>query len=47
LPIQPGDVPATWADTTDLERDLGYKPGTSIQEGIQKFVTWYKDFYGF
>jgi UDP-glucuronate 4-epimerase len=47
MPIQPGDVPATWADTTDLEHDLGYKPGTSIQEGIQKFVTWYKEFYGF
>jgi UDP-glucuronate 4-epimerase len=45
MPIQPGDVPATWADTTDLERDLGYKPGTSIQEGIQRFVEWYVNYY--
>lgn len=45
MPIQPGDVPATWADTTDLERDLGYKPGTSIHEGIGKFVDWYRWFY--
>ena len=45
LPMQPGDVPSTWADTTDLERDLGYKPYTPIKEGIKKFVEWYRRFY--
>jgi len=45
LPIQPGDVPATYADVTDLVEDLGYKPATPIQEGIEKFVKWYRDFY--
>ncbi len=46
LPIQPGDVPATWADTSALERDLGYKPGTSIEYGVEQFVKWYREFYG-
>ncbi|SMC10135.1 NAD-dependent epimerase [Nitratiruptor tergarcus] len=46
LPIQPGDVPATWADTTALERDLGYKPGTPIEYGVEQFVKWYREFYG-
>ena len=46
LPIQPGDVPATWADTTALERDLGYKPGTPIEYGVEQFVRWYREFYG-
>ncbi len=45
MPIQPGDVPATWADVTDLKRDVGYKPDTPIQEGINRFVEWYRDFY--
>jgi len=45
LPIQPGDVPATYADVTDLVEDLGYKPATPIQEGVEKFVKWYRDFY--
>lgn len=45
LPIQPGDVPATWADVTDLVEDLGYQPATSIQEGVSRFIAWYKDFY--
>ncbi|GAB6091117.1 NAD-dependent epimerase [Spirochaeta dissipatitropha] len=45
LPLQPGDVPATWADTTDLERDMGYKPSTPIQKGVSNFVEWYRDFY--
>ena len=45
LPIQPGDVPKTAADTHNLERDLGYKPQVGIEEGIQKFVMWYKDYY--
>jgi len=46
LPMQPGDVPATYADVTDLIEDLGYKPATSIEEGIGKFVEWYLDFFG-
>ena len=45
LPFQPGDVPATWADTTDLERDLGYRPSTTVEEGVGKFVDWYREFY--
>jgi UDP-glucuronate 4-epimerase len=46
LPIQPGDVPSTYADVTDLINDLGYKPNTSIEEGISKFVDWYREFFG-
>lgn len=46
LPLQAGDVPATYADVDDLERDVGFKPATSILEGIPKFVEWYKDYYG-
>jgi len=45
LPIQPGDVPATWADVSDLVEDLDYQPNTSIQEGINRFIAWYRDFY--
>jgi len=45
LPIQPGDVPATYADVSDLVEDLGYKPDTPIQEGIEAFVRWYREFY--
>jgi len=45
LPMQPGDVPSTWADTTDLEKNLGYKPYTPVKEGIAKFIEWYKGFY--
>jgi UDP-glucuronate 4-epimerase len=45
LPIQPGDVPSTYADVSDLERDLGYKPQTGIEEGINNFVDWYVDFF--
>ncbi len=45
LPLQPGDVPATYADVSDLIEDLGYKPATPIQEGIDRFVRWYKEFY--
>ena len=45
LPMQPGDVPATWADTTDLEEDLGYKPNTPVKEGVKRFVEWYKGEY--
>lgn len=45
LPIQAGDVPATYADVSDLIEDLGYKPATPIQEGINRFVDWYMDFF--
>ena len=45
LPLQPGDVPDTWADSSDLEKDFGYKPSTTVEEGINKFITWYRDYY--
>lgn len=45
LPIQDGDVPATWANVDDLVQDLGYAPNTSIEEGIANFVKWYREFY--
>jgi UDP-glucuronate 4-epimerase len=45
LPLQPGDVPATFADATDLEHATGYAPRTTIREGIGKFVEWYRSFY--
>jgi len=44
-PIQAGDVPATWADCSDLERDTGYKPSTPVTRGIAEFVRWYREFY--
>jgi len=43
--MQPGDVPITYADTEPLERDYGFKPSTSLREGLRKFVRWYKEFY--
>jgi len=46
LPMQPGDVPATFADVDDLMRDVGFKPATPIEEGLEKFTDWYRDFYG-
>ena len=46
LPMQPGDVPETFADVNDLAEDVGFKPATSIEEGIKKFVEWYKEYYG-
>ncbi len=46
LPIQPGDVPATYADVDDLIRDVGFKPSTSLEEGIGRFVEWYETYYG-
>lgn len=46
LPMQPGDVYQTYADVTDLMRDYDFKPETSIEEGLAKFVEWYKDYYG-
>ena len=45
VPMQPGDVPVTYADTTALERDFAFKPSTSLREGLRKFAEWYKDFY--
>ena len=45
LPIQPGDVQATFADTTELEEDLSYKPATTLHTGIENFVEWYKNYY--
>ncbi|ARU61202.1 capsular biosynthesis protein CpsI [Tumebacillus avium] len=46
LPLQDGDVPATFANVDDLMRDVDFKPATPIEEGIGKFVAWYKDYYG-
>jgi UDP-glucuronate 4-epimerase len=46
LPMQPGDVPATYADVDDLARDVGFAPATPIEEGVRRFVAWYRDFYG-
>ncbi len=45
VPMQPGDVPVTYADTTPLEKDFGFKPNTSLREGLKQFATWYKEFY--
>ncbi|WP_291318562.1 NAD-dependent epimerase/dehydratase family protein, partial [Desulfonatronospira sp.] len=45
LPLQPGDVPSTYADVDDLVRDLDYKPETSVKEGIERFVKWYREFF--
>lgn len=45
VPMQPGDVPVTYADTTPLEHDFGFKPNTTLREGLRKFAKWYKEFY--
>jgi UDP-glucuronate 4-epimerase len=45
LPLQPGDVPDTYADVEDLVRDAGYRPQTTIDEGVRRFVDWYRDYY--
>jgi UDP-glucuronate 4-epimerase len=45
LPMQPGDVPATYADVADLQRDVGFAPSTPIEEGIRRFVGWYREYY--
>jgi len=45
LPMQPGDVPMTWADTSDLETNLDYRPNTPVKEGVSKFVDWYRKYY--
>ncbi len=44
--LQPGDVPATYADVDDLINDVGFKPATSIEDGIERFIAWYKEYYG-
>ena len=46
VPMQAGDVPVTYADTSALEHDFGYKPSTSLRDGLRKFAEWYKEFYG-
>lgn len=45
VPMQPGDVPVTYADMTALEKDFGFKPSTGLREGLRRFAEWYKDFY--
>ena len=46
VPMQPGDVPVTYADTSALERDFGFKPSTTLREGLRAFARWYKEYYG-
>lgn len=46
VPMQPGDVPVTYADTTPLEQDFGFKPSTSLREGLRRFTEWYAGYYG-
>ncbi|MCR4803971.1 MAG: GDP-mannose 4,6-dehydratase [Lachnospiraceae bacterium] len=46
VPMQPGDVPVTYADVTPLERDYGFKPNTPLRDGLRRFAKWYKEFYG-
>ncbi len=46
MDIQPGDVPKTWADTSDLEEDVGYKPNTPVEVGVGRFVEWYRSYFG-
>ena len=47
LDLQPGDVPATYADVDDLIKDVGFKPGTPIETGIERFIEWFKEYYGY
>ena len=46
LPLQPGDVPDTYADVSDLVRDMDYQPATRVEDGVARFVTWYRSYYG-
>lgn len=46
LPLQPGDVPDTFAEVSDLVRDVGYRPATPVKEGVARFVAWYRSYYG-
>ena len=45
VPMQPGDVPVTFADTSALERDFGFKPSTSLRDGLRAFAQWYAEYY--
>ena len=45
VPMQPGDVPVTYADTIPLEQDFGFKPNTSLREGLRRFAEWYAKYY--
>ena len=45
VPMQPGDVPITYADTAPLERDFGFRPDTPLREGLRRFARWYKEYY--
>jgi len=45
LPMQPGDVPDTYADVEDLMNHVNYQPNTSLEVGVERFIRWYKDFY--
>jgi len=45
LPMQPGDVEATYADVKDLENDIGFRPATPIEEGVARFARWYREYY--
>ena len=44
VPMQPGDVPVTYADTSSLERDTGFKPSTKLEDGLREFARWYRDY---
>jgi len=46
VPMQPGDVPETCADIDDLMREVGFRPVTSIEDGVGKFITWYRQYHG-
>src|SRR5262249_43348523 len=46
LPMQPGDVPATYADVEDLGRAVGFRPSTPLEEGVARYVAWYREYYG-
>jgi UDP-glucuronate 4-epimerase len=46
LPMQPGDVPATYADVDDLMREVNFRPATPIEEGVRRFAAWYRDYHG-
>ena len=46
VPMQPGDVPVTYADTSALERDLGFRPSTRLEDGLREFARWYREYYG-
>ena len=45
MPLQPGDVPDTYASTDNLNKNFNYKPSTSVSEGVSRFVNWYKEYY--